>query len=97
MLSFCYFFTFHIQNKLKKFYCRECLANPACGWCDEGSLTGLGRCHEGGARGPLLRKKAKVQSSIFKGAGSGSGFFFTAEVNEIYPSVGEIYPSVGEI
>ena len=41
-------------------WCSECLANPACGWCDEGSLTGLGKCHEGGAKGPLLRKKSKV-------------------------------------
>ena len=37
-----------------------CLSNPACGWCDDGLETGLGRCHEGGGKGPLQRKKNQV-------------------------------------
>ena len=37
-----------------------CLGNPACGWCDDGLETGLGRCHEGGGKGPLQRKKNQV-------------------------------------
>jgi len=45
--------------------CSICLSNPACGWCDEGSETGLGKCHEGGASGPLERvgTKSKRQYS----------------------------------
>ena len=33
--------------------CGECQANAACGWCDDGSNTGLGTCMQGGADGPL--------------------------------------------
>ncbi|XP_075145870.1 attractin-like protein dsd [Haematobia irritans] len=29
--------------------CSQCLDDPACGWCDDGSNTGLGKCIEGGA------------------------------------------------
>ncbi|KAM7361502.1 attractin-like protein 1 isoform 1-T2 [Cochliomyia hominivorax] len=29
--------------------CSECLDDPACGWCDDGSNTGIGKCTEGGA------------------------------------------------
>lgn len=29
--------------------CVQCLDDPACGWCDDGSHTGLGACMEGGA------------------------------------------------
>ncbi|XP_076364577.1 attractin-like protein 1 isoform X2 [Tachypleus tridentatus] len=33
--------------------CKECLSNPRCGWCDDGSGSGIGTCMEGGARGPV--------------------------------------------
>jgi len=33
--------------------CNECLENPACGWCDDGSDTGLGTCMNGGKRGAI--------------------------------------------
>lgn len=33
--------------------CAHCRDDPACGWCDDGSNTGLGKCLSGGARGPL--------------------------------------------
>ncbi|KAH8291888.1 hypothetical protein KR054_001951 [Drosophila jambulina] len=32
--------------------CQQCLDDPACGWCDNGSNTGLGRCVVGGALAP---------------------------------------------
>jgi len=35
--------------------CNDCHTNPACGWCDLGSVTGLGKCLEGGASSPLRR------------------------------------------
>ena len=36
--------------------CDTCRSNPSCGWCDDGSLSGLGVCHLGGAAGPLKRR-----------------------------------------
>ncbi|XP_023034074.1 attractin-like protein 1 isoform X2 [Drosophila willistoni] len=32
--------------------CQHCLDDPACGWCDNGSNTGLGKCVVGGALAP---------------------------------------------
>lgn len=32
--------------------CAQCRDDPACGWCDDGSITGLGKCLPGGDRGP---------------------------------------------
>ncbi|XP_037944617.1 attractin-like protein 1 [Teleopsis dalmanni] len=32
--------------------CAQCLDDPACGWCDDGSNTGLGKCIVGGALAP---------------------------------------------
>lgn len=32
--------------------CNQCRDDPACGWCDDGSNTGLGECLPGGASGP---------------------------------------------
>ena len=32
--------------------CKHCLSNPACGWCDDGSNTGLGKCMSGGSNSP---------------------------------------------
>jgi len=34
-------------------YCGKCQQNPSCGWCDDGSWTGLGSCFDGGRNGPL--------------------------------------------
>ncbi|CAG0906574.1 unnamed protein product, partial [Cyprideis torosa] len=34
--------------------CEACQRNPACGWCDDGSGTGLGRCLEGNYLAPAL-------------------------------------------
>ena len=33
--------------------CAGCRDDPACGWCDDGSETGLGKCLDGGDSGPL--------------------------------------------
>ncbi|KAK8733971.1 hypothetical protein OTU49_006273 [Cherax quadricarinatus] len=33
--------------------CKDCQADVACGWCDDGSGTGIGVCVEGGQRGPI--------------------------------------------
>lgn len=33
--------------------CEVCQENPACGWCDDVSNTGLGTCMEGGNSGPV--------------------------------------------
>lgn len=32
--------------------CSQCRDDPACGWCDDGSQTGLGKCLLGGDSGP---------------------------------------------
>ncbi|XP_065349257.1 attractin-like protein 1 isoform X2 [Cloeon dipterum] len=32
--------------------CEECRVDPACGWCDDGSGTGLGKCLRGGNHRP---------------------------------------------
>ncbi|XP_050304238.1 attractin [Anthonomus grandis grandis] len=34
--------------------CPKCRDDPACGWCDDGSRTGLGTCMPGGYGGPTL-------------------------------------------
>nr|CAD7262632.1 unnamed protein product [Timema shepardi] len=34
--------------------CAECRTDPACGWCDDGSGTGLGSCLPGGNNGPQV-------------------------------------------
>eukprot|EP00117_Sycon_ciliatum_P006772 scpid14649/ scgid4713/ Putative protein tag-53 len=34
--------------------CSLCLEAPGCGWCEDGSGTGSGRCSAGGALGPVL-------------------------------------------
>jgi hypothetical protein len=36
--------------------CDSCRTSPSCGWCDDGSLTGLGSCLLGGASNPLRRR-----------------------------------------
>jgi len=33
--------------------CRDCHMLPGCGWCDDGSGTGLGKCIQGGDHGPF--------------------------------------------
>ncbi|XP_061186273.1 attractin-like protein 1 isoform X2 [Saccostrea echinata] len=33
--------------------CKDCQSNPMCGWCNDPSNTGIGRCMEGGASGPV--------------------------------------------
>lgn len=41
-------------NSQCNFYktCGQCRDDPACGWCDDGSHTGVGKCLPGGDRGP---------------------------------------------
>ncbi|XP_022664548.1 attractin-like isoform X3 [Varroa destructor] len=34
--------------------CRDCLQHERCGWCDDGSDTGKGRCMEGANNGPVV-------------------------------------------
>lgn len=55
--------TFHTKCRLTEnqtsecsFYltCAQCQADPACGWCDDGSNTGLGKCLPGGNTGKYL-------------------------------------------
>ncbi|KFO28973.1 Attractin-like protein 1 [Fukomys damarensis] len=33
--------------------CGQCLEQPGCGWCNDPSNTGRGRCIEGSSRGPM--------------------------------------------
>lgn len=40
--------------------CISCHKLPGCGWCDDGSGTGLGRCMDGGANGPFLSKNSII-------------------------------------
>ncbi|XP_066149879.1 attractin isoform X1 [Euwallacea fornicatus] len=44
------------NNSQCSFYktCSKCRDDPACGWCDDGSNTGLGECMPGGYVGPTL-------------------------------------------
>ncbi|CAH1259216.1 ATRNL1 [Branchiostoma lanceolatum] len=34
--------------------CEACQQQPECGWCDDGSQTGLGGCVEGSSAGPMV-------------------------------------------
>ena len=34
--------------------CRDCSMLPGCGWCNDGSGTGSGRCMPGGKNEPFL-------------------------------------------
>ncbi|CAH0555288.1 unnamed protein product [Brassicogethes aeneus] len=43
--------------------CSKCRDDPACGWCDDGSKTGLGTCMPGGYTGPTLHTQS-LPSSI---------------------------------
>ena len=35
--------------------CADCHTLPGCGWCDDGSGTGLGQCMDGGDDGPFTK------------------------------------------
>lgn len=35
--------------------CEDCKSNPACGWCNDVSNTGLGKCVRGSATGPVTK------------------------------------------
>ncbi|XP_044169184.1 attractin-like protein 1 isoform X2 [Acropora millepora] len=43
--------------------CDECHTLPGCGWCDDGSGTGLGECMEGGNDGPFNNSDADAVTS----------------------------------
>ena len=45
--------------------CDSCRSNPSCGWCDDGSLTGVGSCHLGGAKGPMTRESAGLHGGHY--------------------------------
>lgn len=47
--------------------CNECHELPGCGWCDDGSGTGLGQCMEGGDDGPRPRTSNATLSKCSKG------------------------------
>ncbi|XP_065556623.1 attractin-like isoform X2 [Artemia franciscana] len=36
--------------------CDQCREDPGCGWCDDGTGTGIGRCMDGGLSGPMIEK-----------------------------------------
>ncbi|XP_055714873.1 attractin [Phlebotomus papatasi] len=40
--------------------CSQCRDDPACGWCDDGSRTGLGKCLPGGDSGPQEEMECPV-------------------------------------
>ena len=42
--------------------CETCRENIACGWCDDGSKTGLGKCIPGGYAGPRAHLSNKCPS-----------------------------------
>ncbi|KAJ8939067.1 hypothetical protein NQ318_008670, partial [Aromia moschata] len=48
------------ENSQCSFYktCSKCRDDPACGWCDDGSRTGLGSCMPGGYAGPTLHTQS---------------------------------------
>lgn len=43
--------------------CAQCRDDPACGWCDDGSKTGLGKCMPGGYAGPTLHTRSLPSST----------------------------------
>lgn len=43
--------------------CAQCRNEPACGWCDDGSRTGLGQCMAGGYTGPTLHEHSLPSST----------------------------------
>lgn len=43
--------------------CAQCRDDPACGWCDDGSRTGLGNCMAGGFQGPNLHDQSLPSST----------------------------------
>lgn len=43
--------------------CAQCRNEPACGWCDDGSNTGLGKCLAGGYTGPTLHEHSLPSST----------------------------------
>lgn len=45
--------------------CEECRSDPACGWCDDGSGTGLGKCLPGGNRSPDDQKACSKDRWFF--------------------------------
>lgn len=40
--------------------CKDCQSNPLCGWCNDPSNTGIGRCVEGGASGPVNQTNHQI-------------------------------------
>ncbi|EFA10578.2 Attractin-like protein 1 [Tribolium castaneum] len=53
------------ENSQCSFYstCAKCRDDPACGWCDDGSRTGLGKCMPGGYAGPTLHTHSLPSST----------------------------------
>ncbi|KAG5869328.1 hypothetical protein JTB14_005136 [Gonioctena quinquepunctata] len=53
------------ENSQCGFYktCAKCRDDPACGWCDDGSRTGLGTCMPGGYAGPTLHTQSLPSST----------------------------------
>lgn len=41
--------------------CSQCRGDPACGWCDDGSRTGLGKCLAGGDSGAQDRNECAIR------------------------------------
>lgn len=55
--------------------CTECQSvGPRCGWCDDGSGTGLGRCIPGSDSGPLVKDNCPAKSWYFTGQPSMHSF-----------------------
>lgn len=45
--------------------CAQCLNDPACGWCDDGSNTGIGSCLVGGASNPYNSEQCPESNWFF--------------------------------
>lgn len=56
--------------------CDKCQQNPRCGWCDDGSGTGVGKCLEGAAKGPYVWSPDGPKYT--SGVCSKSNWFFTS-------------------
>ena len=74
--------------------CSTCRSDPGCGWCDDGSGTGKGKCMPGGARGPSSRSldTCPIDRWYFTKCPSKSNVillchFFSSEVFMNYSSV----------
>ncbi|XP_052771601.1 attractin-like protein 1 isoform X2 [Mya arenaria] len=56
--------------------CEDCKTNPACGWCNDVSNTGLGKCVQGSARGPATLNNVTLEYELNSNTCPAERWFF---------------------